>query len=87
MLKAGGRALTVSIGDGLPKSTSKSAGSRWTSWGRGGARPVGTWLMKTVGVELVSWSREARVSRVKVQKKITRLREMTNERKREGSRP
>lgn len=28
ILKAGGRALTVSIGDGLPKSTSKSAGSR-----------------------------------------------------------
>lgn len=28
MLKAGGRALTISIGDGLPKSTSKSAGSR-----------------------------------------------------------
>lgn len=28
VLKAGGRALTISIGDGLPKSTSKSAGTR-----------------------------------------------------------
>lgn len=39
VLKAGGRALTVSIGDGLPKSTSKYAGSRGghrggeTRWG------------------------------------------------------
>lgn len=28
VLKAGGRALTISIGDGLPKSTSKSEGTR-----------------------------------------------------------
>lgn len=40
VLKAGSRALTISIGDGLPKSTSKSVGAGtghpgWGGLGRG----------------------------------------------------
>lgn len=35
VLKAGGRALTISIGDGLPKSTSKSEGTRTGHHGGG----------------------------------------------------
>lgn len=44
VLKAGGRTLTISIGDGLPKSTSKSLGTRG---GHRRARPVGEWLIET----------------------------------------